>query len=250
MAPGKGRVMREGRRGRVIVRVLVFGVVGVVLSLASALPVLWVEEVSSSHLRRTRHSESHPGVQVFGRRLGVRMFLTGMWSTAFTSDDKISWLQLWWVDAETDPSRHGYYRVEEFAAGLPLPVMSSGTHTIINEDGTLSSYEWGRELKSRERRQRVVWQQGIETVVGENLVIPTRVIWRGLIGNTVFYGVIAWIIIALLGWWRRAIRRRRGLCEWCGYSMEGLEDAARCPECGGERRGGVMVAPSAPSASP
>ncbi|MBL8876919.1 MAG: hypothetical protein JNM86_14070 [Phycisphaerae bacterium] len=41
-------------------------------------------------------------------------------------------------------------------------------------------------------------------------------------------------LIGLCAWGmeRRAVRRARGACAMCGYSREGLEDAANCPECG------------------
>lgn len=62
--------------------------------------------------------------------------------------------------------------------------------------------------------------------------IPTRIIWRGLIANTIFYAATVWLVIAILELCRRAMRRQRGLCEGCAYSLRGLESAARCPECG------------------
>jgi hypothetical protein len=31
---------------------------------------------------------------------------------------------------------------------------------------------------------------------------------------------------------RRKLRRKQGLCEHCGYSLQGLPSPRRCPECG------------------
>ncbi len=34
---------------------------------------------------------------------------------------------------------------------------------------------------------------------------------------------------------RRAVRRRRGRCAWCGYSLVGIAEDVVCPECGEKR---------------
>ena len=36
----------------------------------------------------------------------------------------------------------------------------------------------------------------------------------------------------------RQERRRRGLCEHCGYDLRGTQPGRRCPECGTGRAGG------------
>jgi hypothetical protein len=59
---------------------------------------------------------------------------------------------------------------------------------------------------------------------------PVDVIWPGMIANVLIYftGFAA-------PWWfadlRRAIRRRRGACTRCGYSLAG-DRTGVCPECG------------------
>ncbi|MCA9282741.1 MAG: hypothetical protein KDA30_11930 [Phycisphaerales bacterium] len=223
--------MREGRRGRVIVRVLVFGVVGVVLSFASALPVLWVGSIRGSTQKPT----------VYGSRYWVRVFAVEDEIVGF---EPITGVILstpgpWWSrtkEIETFPILMSI----EVASGGPLPTISAGSIGYFDRPGSVPRIAWGVPIGG----QLHTMSTGVHSEMQWPRKLPTRVLWRGLIGNTVFYGVIAWLFIVVLACCRRAIRRRRGLCEWCGYSLAGLDAVARCPECGGERRG-VKVAPSA-----
>lgn len=74
-------------------------------------------------------------------------------------------------------------------------------------------------------------------------VIAFRPIWGGLIANTAIFGGGLWLIIHHPVKLRRVYRRRRGLCESCGYSLEGLSGVVQCPECGGD---GTVQPRSAP----
>lgn len=68
--------------------------------------------------------------------------------------------------------------------------------------------------------------------------IPTRVVWRGLLFNTLVFGIPIWIVgtmhIVLLGMLLRARRWARRLCGRCRYQMGTL---GTCPECGTRRPG-------------
>jgi hypothetical protein len=58
-------------------------------------------------------------------------------------------------------------------------------------------------------------------------------LWRGFLIDTVFWGTTAFIVWSVPGLARRGVRRRRGRrgrCVGCGYELKGL---AVCPECGG-----------------
>jgi hypothetical protein len=59
--------------------------------------------------------------------------------------------------------------------------------------------------------------------------------------STLGLGIPLWLVITLaaspivpllLPAARRARRRARGQCEFCGYSRSGLQDSSPCPECG------------------
>ncbi len=67
-------------------------------------------------------------------------------------------------------------------------------------------------------------------------IIPTHPLWPGLIGNVVFFGLIAWAVLLMpiglrAGRARRAIRL--GRCTHCRYTFG--TQAAICPECGRPR---------------
>lgn len=54
----------------------------------------------------------------------------------------------------------------------------------------------------------------------------------GAIVNTVFFSILAWMMVYGPGVFVRARRRWAGLCERCAYSRRGIADDAVCPECG------------------
>jgi len=67
-------------------------------------------------------------------------------------------------------------------------------------------------------------------------VLPLGVLWFGLIYNTLFYYLVLIVLVGMLKYLKRVVRRRllrsrsaRGLCIDCGYPVS---DAAPCPECG------------------
>ena len=67
------------------------------------------------------------------------------------------------------------------------------------------------------------------------IVLPYAPLWRGLVGNTLFFGVLLMILrTACLGI-RRRRRHRRGQCVLCGYDMTGSGEDDACQECGHQR---------------
>ena len=68
------------------------------------------------------------------------------------------------------------------------------------------------------------------TAFGVDWALPYLPFWPGLLGNTLFYGMLVLPLPALSRW--RTLRRRakRGLCLACAYELGEGVDA--CPECG------------------
>jgi hypothetical protein len=58
---------------------------------------------------------------------------------------------------------------------------------------------------------------------------PLLPLWGGLAINAAFYALAAWLVSAGFMSARRTLRRRRGLCGWCGYPRN---SSIVCTECG------------------
>ncbi|MFG0252060.1 MAG: hypothetical protein ACF8NJ_04215 [Phycisphaerales bacterium JB038] len=69
-------------------------------------------------------------------------------------------------------------------------------------------------------------------------LIPTRVVWRSLAINTMFYALPAALLLLGIGALRRAHRAQRGRCPVCRYDLRGSLGGG-CPECGWGRGEGA-----------
>lgn len=61
--------------------------------------------------------------------------------------------------------------------------------------------------------------------------LPLEPIWLGFAGNTLLYAAALFALPVFYGWVRGGLRRWRGRCATCGYSLAGNTDGL-CPECG------------------
>jgi hypothetical protein len=66
----------------------------------------------------------------------------------------------------------------------------------------------------------------------DRFALPLLPIWPGFPLNTAVYGLLLFALVRGVRVSRRAVRRRRGRCERCGYDRAGLDLGAACPECG------------------
>ncbi|MEO1130453.1 MAG: hypothetical protein AAFX05_12210 [Planctomycetota bacterium] len=100
--------------------------------------------------------------------------------------------------------------------GWPLRSMSFTDHAW-QSGGFSPTYEfeqaWSLEIP-----------RGLHPVDPNNR-IPLRVLWPGMIVNSVLFALMFASPLIV----RRELRRRRGGCGSCGYDVAGV---ARCPECG------------------
>lgn len=62
-------------------------------------------------------------------------------------------------------------------------------------------------------------------------LVPVIPYWRGLLANVAIYSGFVWLLMMAFTEWRIRRRRKRNRCSSCGYSLRGLDAAARCPEC-------------------
>ena len=78
---------------------------------------------------------------------------------------------------------------------------------------------------------RGLWTVGLGPDSREQIHLPVSPIFLGFLINTLFYGVILWLLWSAPFATRRRIRKRRGRCVKCGYDLTGAGHVV-CPECG------------------
>jgi hypothetical protein len=129
-----------------------------------------------------------------------------------------------------------------------LPV---GENVVGFENHSWSFYEsgwtfpafWG--WSKSDRRSGIVNETGglvkVRMLRSENkkidyIDLPYLPDWSGLAANTALFSLAWWGVIAGSGALWRGRRRRRGLCQACGYDLHGLpmEQKGKCPECGSQ----------------
>jgi len=66
------------------------------------------------------------------------------------------------------------------------------------------------------------------------VLLPKRVLWRGLILDTLFYAVLIGLLLVGASQGRARLRKARDRCPKCAYDLRGDLDTG-CPECGWNR---------------
>lgn len=116
--------------------------------------------------------------------------------------------------------------------GWPWPAMRRDAYDAMRSQGrTLYPYAatppvslaGGLEIGPPRRRSH-----------NDRFALPLLPLWPGFLLNTLFYALLLFIAWKVPGTLRRAVRRRRGRCERCGYDRGGLDPHAACPECGAD----------------
>lgn len=129
----------------------------------------------------------------------------------------------WLVDNEpaiNDSNTWQTYWATETASGIPFRCLSS----MVESDGVAGT--------------TVVHDKGLVWLVGMldstrllDRGVPTRVLWRGMITNSLIWGTSFYLITAIYLALREHRRAASSRCSQCGYSLDGLASST-CPECG------------------
>ena len=150
----------------------------------------------------------------------------------------------WWHDNAPD----GFAARPAEVAGF----YGLGTSTVIMVDRRIEAstsapsdairYRAGLPMRTFEgsiwvdmNRRRSTMQHAVK-IWGDRPPIPLQLLWVGFTINTIFYGVLLWLLMLGLLRARRVRRRKRGLCIKCGYDLRG-DFSAGCSECGWRRKG-------------
>lgn len=109
----------------------------------------------------------------------------------------------------------------EDARGWPLVAMSSESIITPNTSGGT----------------HVAVRGGIALMLDDGpmsrrVVLPLQPMWPRFLASVLIFGAIAFALVFGPGIVRRAVRRRIGHCERCGYNLKGVLKRTVCPECG------------------
>jgi hypothetical protein len=143
----------------------------------------------------------------FGRDLWT---VTCAERTPYTFPQAPGWLPL--------PGEREYFSISE---GWGWPARCMMQH----------GYLWQNNGWMADAADSFTWQRGLKTYQ-----FPTRILWWGMLLNTLIWSAAAFVVWRLVRAARRRLRarawRRRGLCRGCGYDLRGLGPGGVCPECG------------------
>jgi hypothetical protein len=95
-------------------------------------------------------------------------------------------------------------------------------------------------VRNPELRGAMLWSGAPSAVTYDFRALPLRLIWPGILINSIFYAALWMMTLIAPGMLRRRWRRRCGRCAACGYDLRGQIEA-RCPECGGGSESGLTT---------
>ena len=143
-----------------------------------------------------------------------------------------------WGDAQPDDLTPGWAPFAE-----DLPRFARSANWLVDSRGWPMRSMWSQPHSAflREGEWEIIPARGgirsalsPWTALGIPRVRPLTPIWPGFAVNTIFYGLILWLLLPGRFVLRRIIRRKRGRCIACGYDLRGDLDHG-CPECGWNR---------------
>ena len=132
----------------------------------------------------------------------------------------IGWRNVW-ANSSAQPilggSEQEFFRCRVFQAGWPLRAMEGELR--MTGQGLQSQIVHG------------IGQTRLAAGEFDSDIFPLKPLWVGFTGNTLIFGVVAWLAIVFL---RQIVVRSRvrcGCCPACGYDLR-AGPRERCPECG------------------
>lgn len=213
---------------RWVLRVVVAVVVGVVVNVGVAWGLAAVPRDVSWRGERGAFAFSSGEVTAFSR-----------WR--FFGFDRMQWIspRYWSVDLGRDypearapwwsgvglrkewPREFPLHMRNEVAAGWPMRSMR--VRCFVTHVPTVIHLEPARTGLVLTKPARV---RGFGSEVDALPLVP---VWSGFVVNTIVWGAVGMMVLMTPGWVVRRRRRKRGLCEGCGYPRG---DMQVCPECG------------------
>jgi len=132
-----------------------------------------------------------------------------------------------WIGYNAAPWDTGDYLIER-ESGWPLLSM----HGQCREINTMY---WAFPVPSEWRKGPNFIGIGAAANQTAGVFLPLRPLWPGFLINTVFYALLLWLLFFAPFAARRALRRKRRLCEKCAYPVG---TSPVCTECGAGVPGG------------
>lgn len=117
------------------------------------------------------------------------------------------------------------HTLREFQIGWPYRSVGYQIYENVTRTKRTVELQHGQFLLPGPRRFPI-------SVPDRDFVLPLDVMPEHFAANAVLYALIGVMTTTACQSLRRLIRRKRGLCESCGYSRVGLAPSSGCPECG------------------
>lgn len=131
-----------------------------------------------------------------------------------------------------DSTKPGYFNesLTRTTVGWPWPALRCEDYEATHAHGG-TGYMVAKTPKAS-LRGGLVFVSPSRNPFLDRFALPLLPLWPGFLLNTFFYALLLFALIRTPRVLRRAVRRRGGRCDRCGYDRQGLDPDAACPECG------------------
>lgn len=219
---------RPTKRWERVALALAFGAVVTFLT-STAIPLTLLALGLNKHTLGSRQPWTAPN----GQRCGVQHSHLGFsdWYQVRPSRMEDSFLPMGaaaqlpsWV-ATPRSNDSSLYHIDTAGHGWPLRALASESWLYRVPPDPVGNV-WREDLR---------WNLVLLTLPRGRIIMPLRPVPLGLVVNTCFFAAAALSVTFCTRTLRRTMRRRRGQCAECGYSLIDIALSSPCPECGGHR---------------